>query len=714
MKRAFFALAAGCVAVPALGQSFNIDFNRTSGNGAGAPSATFGGAAGQAGTWNSITSATPLTTTLVGLNGAATGVSMTRENTGTFLSRTGGGGSADYAKLIDDIIFISPGDPDTTMSISFSGLANGTYAVFSYGLDVQSTSAQSVIGVTGSTSDNPQLVGDGAPPASQFEFLHTHALHIVDVAAGAITMTVHADPFVGNGVISGIQIKQLGTGERLRFYVNDNASGDFSGSSWANAMSNPQAALVAATDIGGGDVEVWVANGIYRPTTGTSRSATFNIPTGLKMFGGFDGDETTLDERVPGFTLTYLNGSIGAATEVDNSYTVVTMQAPNSQNELDGFYIVNGYNNNDGNGGGLKIIDGGGAVPNIRWCNFSHNTASSEGGALYCQNTQPNIISCTFFENECNNGEGGALVHSGTGLMDVWNCRFLGNSSIGYGGAASFPFSDGRLVNCVFSGNSGNGGGGAVASYGSGSTVTYVNCTVANNYGGPDTFNAMGCGGLLVRSSGIANIRNCIVWDNYDNHAGTDAEAENVDSQSGTLNVNYSTIEAWSSGGAGNNATNPLFVSALGADGTAGNFDDNLHVVGNSPMIDSANNSNLPGDIVDIDQDGNFAEACPLDMDRNARRQDVTTAADTGSGSAPMIDRGAYEVVTITLGDMNCDGEVNNFDIDPFVMALTSPSAYNAAYPDCNILNGDVNGDGALNNFDIDTFVGCITTGGCL
>lgn len=63
-------------------------------------------------------------------------------------------------------------------------------------------------------------------------------------------------------------------------------------------------------------------------------------------------------------------------------------------------------------------------------------------------------------------------------------------------------------------------------------------------------------------------------------------------------------------------------------------------------------------------------------------------------------------------GDMNCDGVVNNFDIDPFVLALTDPGAYALQYPDCDAANGDVNGDGVLNNFDIDPFVNCLT-GGC-
>ena len=56
-------------------------------------------------------------------------------------------------------------------------------------------------------------------------------------------------------------------------------------------------------------------------------------------------------------------------------------------------------------------------------------------------------------------------------------------------------------------------------------------------------------------------------------------------------------------------------------------------------------------------------------------------------------------------GDMNCDGLTNNFDIDPFVLALTDPAGYAAAWPNCNINNADCNMDGLVNNFDIDAFV---------
>jgi hypothetical protein len=61
------------------------------------------------------------------------------------------------------------------------------------------------------------------------------------------------------------------------------------------------------------------------------------------------------------------------------------------------------------------------------------------------------------------------------------------------------------------------------------------------------------------------------------------------------------------------------------------------------------------------------------------------------------------------LGDLNCDGQVNAFDIDPFVLALTNPAAYNSTYPNCNLMLGDVNSDGQVNAFDIDPFVLLLT-----
>ncbi|NLG43725.1 MAG: hypothetical protein GX547_10795 [Phycisphaerae bacterium] len=62
-------------------------------------------------------------------------------------------------------------------------------------------------------------------------------------------------------------------------------------------------------------------------------------------------------------------------------------------------------------------------------------------------------------------------------------------------------------------------------------------------------------------------------------------------------------------------------------------------------------------------------------------------------------------------GDTNCDGAVNVFDIDPFVLALVDSAAYASAFPACEISTADTNGDGEVNVFDIDPFVLLLTGG---
>lgn len=59
-------------------------------------------------------------------------------------------------------------------------------------------------------------------------------------------------------------------------------------------------------------------------------------------------------------------------------------------------------------------------------------------------------------------------------------------------------------------------------------------------------------------------------------------------------------------------------------------------------------------------------------------------------------------------GDVNCDGVLNNFDIDPFVLAVGDGAAYSAAFPECSIRRADMNSDGVVNNFDIDGFVSAL------
>ena len=46
----------------------------------------------------------------------------------------------------------------------------------------------------------------------------------------------------------------------------------------------------------GAGTEIWVAEGTYKPTTGTDRSATFSLPDGVVIYGGFSGVETARDQ----------------------------------------------------------------------------------------------------------------------------------------------------------------------------------------------------------------------------------------------------------------------------------------------------------------------------------------------------------------------------------------------------------------------------------
>jgi len=57
------------------------------------------------------------------------------------------------------------------------------------------------------------------------------------------------------------------------------------------------------------------------------------------------------------------------------------------------------------------------------------------------------------------------------------------------------------------------------------------------------------------------------------------------------------------------------------------------------------------------------------------------------------------------IGDLDCDGDVDFDDINPFVLALSGEAAYYAEYPDCNWHNADCDEDGDVDFDDINPFV---------
>lgn len=90
----------------------------------------------------------------------------------------------------------------------------------------------------------------------------------------------------------------------------------------------------------------------------------------------------------------------------------------------------------------------------------------------------------------------------------------------------------------------------------------------------------------------------------------------------------------------------------------------------------------------------------------------VTVVGDEALVGARAAGDGAGSVYVFNLtgdcrrlGDLNCDGVLDAFDVEPFILALLNPAGYAVAYPDCNRDLADVNGDGSVDAFDIEPFV---------
>ncbi|MBL8879181.1 MAG: hypothetical protein JNG88_08685 [Phycisphaerales bacterium] len=56
-------------------------------------------------------------------------------------------------------------------------------------------------------------------------------------------------------------------------------------------------------------------------------------------------------------------------------------------------------------------------------------------------------------------------------------------------------------------------------------------------------------------------------------------------------------------------------------------------------------------------------------------------------------------------GDLNCDGYLDNFDIDPYLTAFYYPTNYEQRFPDCERMRADLTGDGQITQPDLDAFM---------
>ena len=280
-------------------------------------------------------------------------------------------------------------------------------------------------------------------------------------------------------------------GESQTIYVKSGSNG--SGSSWSDAAGDLQAVLSGAKS----GAQIWVAAGTYKPTDSNDRMASFKVPSGVKVFGGFSGNEADVNSRDYEMNRTILSGEIGdPGVGTDNSYTIVYFKNSNAKTVLDGFVIENGYSDGTGDRGDLTragagvFNDGsnGVSIPVIQNCIFAGNYGR-DGAAIYNYGergeSSASIINCEFAYNKADL-EGGAINNDGTnGICNalIRGCSFISNEA-SYGAAIHNQGLKGEvnplIQECSFSGNTAYIKGSVVYNVGQSAPIM-VDCDAADN-----------------------------------------------------------------------------------------------------------------------------------------------------------------------------------------------------------------------------------------
>ena len=267
----------------------------------------------------------------------------------------------------------------------------------------------------------------------------------------------------------------------------------------------------------------------------------------------------------------------------------------------------------------LGVITNAGGSVTILDSTFAGNTqttASSSAGVIY--NASGTVtIAGSVFANNSTAGPAGAIQNFG-GTVHIANSAFTGNSATSFAGALFNNNGTVTVANSRITGNSaGNRGGGL---YAQGGSLAVSNSTVAGN-------NAPTDGGITI-ASGTSTLVNSILWGN--SSAGT---------LTGTA-VSYSIVQGGVAGN-GNLDVDPLFV-APAPPASAPTSSGDYRLRSYSPAADAGNNAAVPIDTLDVNGNANTSEEAP-DLEGNPRRYNDSGIVDTGLGTAPVVDLGAYE-----------------------------------------------------------------------
>lgn len=250
----------------------------------------------------------------------------------------------------------------------------------------------------------------------------------------------------------------------------------------------------ALTNAVAGD-QIWV-QGFEEITTDEqlyiAPATGFTLKSGVQLYGGFKGDETTLDARETlgkPYQLKYrsvLSGDIGMNDAVDNTnlifpanttrtdnaaHVLSINMAPSSGGNNNNYpTVVNGFSigggqadGTDEKGGGIYIHgdNTNGGIFRIERCFFVNNYAT-QGGAIYVDAAVKNVNNGESLINQCviyNNaaGERAAVVNAGGGIYLAGQATVV-NSSIFNNENGGLRLSTGsKVINSTVARNSGAG-----------------------------------------------------------------------------------------------------------------------------------------------------------------------------------------------------------------------------------------------------------------
>jgi hypothetical protein len=430
-----------------------------------------------------------------------------------------------------------------------------------------------------------------------------------------------ANPRIGDGDGDGTPTVDMGAYEFQcptigTAYVDTSATGQNNGTTWANGYTEVRDGFALAHACPSVK-QIRVATGIYKPTPDTTdRDASFLLPAGVAVYGGFPRGGAIMDGRNWQINPTVLSGDIDNNDTTDargivarvtdiqgnNSYHVVRSNGVTETAVLDGFFITGGQANEadpHDDGAGMYAYN---STPMLGNLVFSGNSATDKGGGVYNNQSNPTMFNVTFSGNSANQGGG------------IYN--YLSSPTI---------------ANAAMSLNTVLQDGGAMAN--DGSSPTLINVSIAGN-------SALQGAGVYNTAASTMTLQNSIVW-------GNDADGI-VDDGGSTTTVQHSIVQGGTGGGLD---VDPRFVSlpGPGPDGNWGTDDDvygNLMLMAASPAIDTGDNALLPPDTHDLDNDKNTTEPLPVDLAGGAR------VVDGNNDNVATVDMGAFETqcpVTHTL-----------------------------------------------------------------